>query len=215
MPRLPLSDTRDWELVRSDQDLRGQPLWDAHGHRLGTIEDMIVDTQTERVSAVVLDTGDRFSAHDLSVGDDAVYVLGYDAAAAPPDSARRATRDPDATPGPLHRRDDDSPRRDTQPREDAPARRGYTDYTDDFRRHYDDEYRDRDRDYSDWEPAYRFGYDMAFEPEFAGRDFDAAEEDLRIGFYRRMGYPMSDRHVWDDVRGAVSHAFDRAGRDQV
>ncbi len=208
-----ISDSRDWELVDSDQDLRGRSLWDSHGHELGTIDDMVIDTRSERVAAVVLKNGDQFPASDLSVGDDAVYVLNYDAGREMEAGRRRyegdtlrrrAAAEENIPPARDHR--DDRDRRTAE----ASDRRSYADFTDDFRRHYDSEYGDRGRDYADWEPAYRYGYDMAFEPEFAGRDFGSAEEDLRRGYYQRMGYPMSDRHVWDDVSGAVRRAYEGA-----
>jgi sporulation protein YlmC with PRC-barrel domain len=246
MARVRLSKTRDWDLINSDQDLRNKDLWDAHGHRLGTIDDMIVDTDAERVVAVVLNNGDEYHARDLSIGDDAVYVLNYDATAGEPagpvrrqyeeqplrrrgadaEDAPREETVRDDTPAPFAAtRDDasaqasaaraDADRRESERRDrDEPARRSarrtYPDFADGFRQHYDREYGNLDRDYSDWEPAYRFGYDMAFETEYVGREFDAAEEDLRREYYRRMGYPMSDRHVWDDVRNAVQHAFERS-----
>jgi sporulation protein YlmC with PRC-barrel domain len=205
MSRVRLSDTNDWELADSDEDLRGTDLWDAHGHRLGTIDDMVLDTGSQRVVSVILKNGDEYPARDLSVGDGAVYVLNYDAAADPPPATRRRADTQ------IRSRDADSRRADASgaaAHDSADDRRSYTDLTDSFRSHYDDAYGDRGRDFTDWEPAYRYGYDMAYEADFASRDFDDAEEDLRQGYYRRMGYPMSDRHVWDDVRDAVRRAYE-------
>jgi|GEM_PF-1882116 len=213
MPRVRLSDTRDWELTDSDHDLRGRDLWDAHGHRLGEIRDMIVDTDSQRVDTVVLENGDEYRTQDLSIGDDAVYVLNYDAAQ-------------HSVPGPVRRYEDDRlRRREAAPAEpprlaDAPAQeapRGevrtgtaYADHADAFRQHYDGTYRDAGLDFSDWEPAYRYGYDAAFDTDHAGRDYESVEDTLRRGYYQRHGYPMSDRIVWRQVRGAVRHAFERA-----
>jgi sporulation protein YlmC with PRC-barrel domain len=208
MPRVRLSDTRDWELTDSDQDLRGRDLWDAHGHRLGEIRDMVVDTDTQRVDTIILDTGDEYRTQDLSIGDDAVYVLNYDAGQ-------------QAAPGPVRRYEDNRLRRregapseppplaDT-PRQEARVGTAYPDHADTFRQHYDSAYGDAGLDFSDWEPAYRYGYDAAFDTDYAGRDYDSVEDTLRRGYYQRHGYPMSDRIVWHQVRGAVRHAFERA-----
>jgi sporulation protein YlmC with PRC-barrel domain len=234
MPRVRLSDTSDWEFVHSDQDLRDRELWDSHGHKLGTIDDMVIDTDLERVVAVTVSDGAEYPAEDLSIADDAVYVLNYDASLAASPLVRRQheeasqnRRDAEQAENLRYRESesaDDRRRRDTDSRDegrlprdeaakrDRPSetteRRAYTDFSDDFRDHYDRKYGDLDRDFTDWEPAYRFGYDMAHDSDYVGRDFDDADEDLRRGYYRRMGYPMSDQHVWADVRDAVRHAYE-------
>jgi len=243
MARTKISSTRDWELIDSDQDIRGRELWDAHGHKLGTIDDLVVDTDAQRVDSVVLESGDEFRADHLSIAEDAVYVLNYNAAEASPALGRAETRtyederverrpSDSARPyddGRVQRRAEDArsrdrdrhegDRRDRDRREedrlddDRPARDGvpgFPELSDDFRSHYDSSFRDSNRDYSDWEPAYRYGYDMAFAPAFAGSSFDDVDAELRKGYYQRMGYPMSDRHVWNEVRPAVKHAFQRA-----
>jgi hypothetical protein len=88
----------------------------------------------------------------------------------------------------------------------APHAGAFADHEDAFRRHYHDAY--GDLDYTDYAPAYRFGYDMAYDDRYAGRDFDAAEPELREAYYRRYGYPMSDNLVWNTIRDAVRHAYD-------
>jgi sporulation protein YlmC with PRC-barrel domain len=221
MPRVRLSDSRDWELTESDKDLRGRDLWDAHGHRLGEIQDMVVDTDAQRVDTVVLDNGDEYRTQDLSIGEDAVYVLNYDAAqqAAPgpvrryeDDRLRRreaAPADPPPVPASNSTAGADAPRQDAS-RGEARAGTTYADHADAFRQHYDSAYRDAGLDFTDWDPAYRYGYDAAFDTDHAGRDYDSVEDTLRRGYYQRHGYPMSDRIVWHQVRGAVRHAFERA-----
>ena len=76
----------------------------------------------------------------------------------------------------------------------------YHDLAPEFQRHYDDTYRSGGRTYDAYEPAYRFGYDMAYDGRFAGREFEASEAELRQAYYQRHGYPMSDPHLWADVR---------------
>lgn len=85
---------------------------------------------------------------------------------------------------------------------------GFGAYEDDFRSHYRDAY--GDLDFVDYSPAYRYGYDVAYDDRYTGRDFGDAEADLREAYYRRFGYPMSDNIVWSRVKGAVRYAYERA-----
>lgn len=71
-----LSELDDWQLKEDDQDVRGQALMMTSGERLGTIRDMVVDLDGERVSAVVLEDGRMFPVEDLELHDD--YVITHD-----------------------------------------------------------------------------------------------------------------------------------------
>ncbi|MDP8922024.1 MAG: YsnF/AvaK domain-containing protein [Chloroflexota bacterium] len=71
----------DWELVYPDQDLRGHRLLDATGAPLGTIREMIVDTDAERVDAVVLDNGVEYPTSAIEIRGDAAVLRGGVAAA--------------------------------------------------------------------------------------------------------------------------------------
>lgn len=73
--RLPvLSELSDWELVNSEQDVRGRPLMLATGERLGIIRRMLVDRDNERVAALVLDNGRAIPVEDVEIRDGDVYV---------------------------------------------------------------------------------------------------------------------------------------------
>ncbi len=74
MTRAALSQLDDWQLVDSDQDLRGMQLVDTTGTPIGTIREMIVNTDTEYVEAVVLDDGREIPAGEIEIGDAAVYL---------------------------------------------------------------------------------------------------------------------------------------------
>lgn len=76
MARMPLSDNSDWELVHSDQDIRGWAVQDHAGNRIGKVRELIANTETERIDTVVLDDGREFSASEIELGDDVVYVRG-------------------------------------------------------------------------------------------------------------------------------------------
>ncbi len=74
MPRAPLSQLDDWELVNEDQDIRGWPVEDRAGDRIGTVREMIVDTDTELVEEIVLDDGSEYPNDDIELGDGVVYL---------------------------------------------------------------------------------------------------------------------------------------------
>jgi uncharacterized protein (TIGR02271 family) len=76
MTRKPLAQLDDWQLENSDQDLRGHALVDERGNRIGTIDEMIVDTDVEYVVALVLDDGTEVSPDDIEIVDDTVYLVG-------------------------------------------------------------------------------------------------------------------------------------------
>lgn len=71
-----LTRLNDWELVDKRQDVRGKPLVDATGRRLGVVDDMIVDTDAERVVALRLDNGTEFPAASYELRDGTPMVVG-------------------------------------------------------------------------------------------------------------------------------------------
>jgi hypothetical protein len=209
MGRVLLSETKDWKLEDKDQDLRGWEVRDAKGQPIGTVGDMIVDTDAQRVDTLVLEDGSTFRAADAHLADGVVYVDSYGAPAhARPygegHSVRRAEDAGSAAAAPAAGAAAGAAAGTAAP---ATTDRAYTDHEDAFRHHYRDAY--GDLDYADYAPAYRFGYDMAYDDRYSGRDFDAAEPELREAYYRRHGYPMSDKLVWNSIRDAVRHAYDR------
>ncbi len=75
MTRKPLAELDDWELVYDDQDLRGRQLLDATGAPIGTVREMIVDTDEERVDAIVLDNGAEYPARAFRIRDGQPVLL--------------------------------------------------------------------------------------------------------------------------------------------
>jgi uncharacterized protein (TIGR02271 family) len=69
-----LSKLPRWELDHKDDDIRGWPLRDADGRMIGTISDLVADTDTKCVTQVILANGRRISAHDLWLGDHVVTL---------------------------------------------------------------------------------------------------------------------------------------------
>ncbi len=76
-----------------------------------------------------------------------------------------------------------------------------------FRDHYDKSYASTDYDYDTYEPAYRYGYDMASDTRYRDRDFNDVESDLRKGYVERH-----DEGLWDETKDAVRHAYNSVRR---
>ena len=76
MSRLLLTPDSDWELTDSTQDVRGFAAIDARGDQVGTVAGLVVDTDSELVSAILLDSGDEVPTLDVAIGDRVVYLAG-------------------------------------------------------------------------------------------------------------------------------------------
>jgi hypothetical protein len=74
----------------------------------------------------------------------------------------------------------------------------YDEYAEDFRGHYDTYYGDGDR-YLQYEPAYRYGYDLAW--AYRDQDWGQVEPQARRGWEREHG------GAWEDVKEAVRYAW--------
>ncbi len=68
-------------MADSDQDCRGWPLLNPAGKQVGTVRDMLVDTDGERVTALVLDSGTQVPAEAVSLDDGRVRLKQADALA--------------------------------------------------------------------------------------------------------------------------------------
>ena len=188
MSRIALSDTGDWKLeFPDDQDVRGYAALDADGNRVGTVDTMIVNTEEERVDAILLEDGTEYPARDLSIGDGVVYLTtvtgGGDVDGTVTvygDSGRVIKRE----------RVDDA---------DFDAHR------DAFRTHYGTAFGTAAGTYDDYEPAYRYGYESAYDDSYRNRGYVDAEDDLRTGY----GTAYADRD-FDGDREAIRYGYTRA-----
>ena len=70
------SETDDWELENSDQDIRGYQVVDEQGGSVGTVRDMYVDTDTETIDRLVLDNGQEIDVNQASIEDGTIRVGG-------------------------------------------------------------------------------------------------------------------------------------------
>jgi uncharacterized protein (TIGR02271 family) len=90
--------------------------------------------------------------------------------------------------------------------EQNPRGTGETQNFDDseFRSDFQNRYGTSGAPYDTYQPAYRYGYDMASDPRYQGRSFDEVESDLRSDYGRR--YPNSS---WEKMKDAISYGWNR------
>ena len=62
------------------------------------------------------------------------------------------------------------------------------------------------RNYDDYSPAYRYGWESASRAEYQGRRFDDVESDLSRGWDKARG---TTRNEWNDMKHATRDAFER------
>jgi uncharacterized protein (TIGR02271 family) len=82
------------------------------------------------------------------------------------------------------------------------ATTSYSTFAPHFRSHYDQMYATSGRAYSDYEPAYRYGYDLATDDRYRGREWDDIAEDVATDWGREFN------EEWDDFKGAVRQGWE-------
>jgi uncharacterized protein (TIGR02271 family) len=82
-------------------------------------------------------------------------------------------------------------------------RRDFATYSDDFRKHYVSAFGDRGAAYTDYEPAYRYGYELGTNERYRGRDWAAFEADARRDWEAR--HPSS----WERFKDAIRYGWDK------
>lgn len=86
--------------------------------------------------------------------------------------------------------------------------RSFDRYDRDFRSDWEQSYRNSGYGYERYQPAYQYGYTLASENRYRGRDWNAIESDARRDWEAQ--HP-NDR--WEDFKGAVRHAWQRVKSD--
>jgi hypothetical protein len=76
-------------------------------------------------------------------------------------------------------------------------------YSDDFRKHYVTAFGDRGTAYTDYEPAYRYGYELGTNERYRGRDWTALEADARRDWEGR--HPST----WERFKDAIRYGWDK------
>ena len=193
MSRIALSDTGSWQLKFEDtQDIRGFRALDENNQPVGIVDEMIVDTDAERVTSVILEDGREFSTEMLSIGDGVVYLTGYDVTGGADADESVTTFDEY---GHVVARESSVDFDDS----------AYAAHADAFRTHHKTTYGTTGRAYDDYDPAYRYGFESAYGDTYRDRPYADVEGDLRTGYGERY-----DDSAWDDVKDAVQYGYRRA-----
>jgi uncharacterized protein (TIGR02271 family) len=79
---------------------------------------------------------------------------------------------------------------------------GYDEYEPMWRNHYQTTYTGTGHTYDEFQPAYHYGYDLASDARYRGRDWTAIEPEARRDW--EMRYHDS---AWDDFKDAVRQAW--------
>jgi uncharacterized protein (TIGR02271 family) len=81
--------------------------------------------------------------------------------------------------------------------------RGFETYETDFRQHYTTAASSRGQAYEHWAPAYRYGYTLAGDPRYRGRDWPAVEVEAR------RDWEQQHRGTWEEMKDAIRYAWDK------
>jgi uncharacterized protein (TIGR02271 family) len=87
--------------------------------------------------------------------------------------------------------------------ESARSAENFAAYEDDFRTHATSAFAHRGQMYEHWAPAYRYGYALASDPRYTGRDWAALEADARRDWEQRH------RGTWEEMKDAIRYAWDK------
>jgi uncharacterized protein (TIGR02271 family) len=87
--------------------------------------------------------------------------------------------------------------------EHAREARGFDAYDADFRGHYTTSLASRGHPYERWSPGYRYGYELASDRRYAGRDWAALEPEARRDWEARH------QGTWDEFKDTIRHAWDK------
>jgi uncharacterized protein (TIGR02271 family) len=81
--------------------------------------------------------------------------------------------------------------------------RDFAAYEHDFRTHATSAFAHRGQAYEHWAPAYRYGYTLAGDPRYTGRDWPAIEADAR------RDWEQQHRGTWEEMKDAIRYAWDK------
>jgi uncharacterized protein (TIGR02271 family) len=77
-------------------------------------------------------------------------------------------------------------------------------YANDFRSNFTTKYGNRGYSYDRYEPAYRYGYTLAGDTRYAGKDWSAIEADARRDWEKNH-----QGSAWEDFKDSIRYAWDR------
>jgi uncharacterized protein (TIGR02271 family) len=91
----------------------------------------------------------------------------------------------------------------TTPTTATPVDDRFEDYEADFERHHRTVWAGREQSYAHCAPAYRYGYALATEPRYAGRDWSMIEAEARRDWEARH------QGKWEEFKDAVRYGWER------
>jgi uncharacterized protein (TIGR02271 family) len=87
--------------------------------------------------------------------------------------------------------------------EHAREARGFDAYDADFRGHYTTSLASQGHPYERWSPGYRYGYELASDRRYAGRDWAALEPEAR------RGWEAQQQGTWEEFKDTVRYAWEK------
>lgn len=82
--------------------------------------------------------------------------------------------------------------------------RGFEAYSSDFRNHYNSNFASSGYTYEDYEPLYRFGYNLSTHSDYRNRDWSSVEPDARRRWEER------NPGTWEQFKDSIHYAWDKA-----
>jgi uncharacterized protein (TIGR02271 family) len=89
--------------------------------------------------------------------------------------------------------------------EAAREARGFEAFETDFRQHYTTTFASggQGQAYERWAPGYRYGYELARDPRYAGRDWTALEPEAR------RGWEAQQKGTWEEFKDTIRYAWEK------
>jgi uncharacterized protein (TIGR02271 family) len=96
--------------------------------------------------------------------------------------------------------------------------RNYETFATDFRNDFQTRYASQGGTFEQYQPAYRYGYDLSTMPNYSGRDWTAIEPEVRRDWESRQPntwdrFKNSIRFAWEKATGAGQEGIRTGGRD--
>jgi uncharacterized protein (TIGR02271 family) len=82
-------------------------------------------------------------------------------------------------------------------------------YANDFRTDWQRNYANAGGRYEDYEPSYRYGYDLYTNPQYQGRNWSDIEPNIQNDWNQR--YP----NTWDRMKNSIRYGYDRAASGRM
>jgi uncharacterized protein (TIGR02271 family) len=83
------------------------------------------------------------------------------------------------------------------------AAQDFASYSDDFRKHYGTAFGTSGMAYAEYEPAYRYGYELGTHERYRGRDWVALEADAR------RDWEVRHPNTWERFKDAIRYGWDK------